>query len=173
MRVNMGKYQIEKEFWFDAGHRMYSHDLLRDRGSLLMHDQASSLGWQQFKCSHPHGHTFHVMLVFESEKLDGQCLVVDTDKVKRVIKDFMDKFDHSYILGKDDPLKDGFLKLFEGYRVVVIDAVPTAEAIAEEVFKFFDERFRSTLPEDEYPFSFKLAEVRLRMATTLVAIYHP
>lgn len=169
----MGKYQIVKEFWFDAGHRMYNHDMLTDRGATFMKPQASTLGWQQFKCSHPHGHTFHVELVFESEKLDSQCLVIDTDKVKPVIKEFMEKFDHSYILGKDDPLKEGFLKLFKGYRVIIIDAVPTAESIAEETFKFFDERFRCNLSKNEYPGDFRLSEVRLRMASTLKAIYSP
>ena len=169
----MGRYQIIKEFWFDAGHRMYSHDLLRDRGASLMQDQASALGWQRFKCSHPHGHTFHVELVFESETLDAQCVVVDTDKIKRVIQDFMDKYDHAYIIGKDDPLKDGFLELFKDFRVVVIDAVPTAESIAEEIYKFFDNQFRKLLPPEEYPITFRLVEVRLRMATTLVAVYHP
>lgn len=169
----MGRYQIVKEFWFDAGHRMYNHDLLRDRGALLARDQAPALGWQRFKCSHPHGHTFHVELVFESETLDAQYLVIDTDKIKRVIQEFMDKYDHTYIIGKDDPLREGFLKLFEGFRVVVIDAVPTAESIAEEVYKFFDNRFRTLLPYNEYPMTFRLVEVRLRMATTLVAVYRP
>lgn len=169
----MSHYQIIKEFWFDAGHRMYNHDLLRDRGLRLMQDEASKLDWQRFKCSNPHGHTFHVGLVFESDSLDAQYLVIDTDKVKKVIKYFMDIYDHSYILGKDDPLKEGFLELFKGFRVVVIDAVPTAESIAEEVYKFFDERLQSLLPAEEYPGAFRLAEVRLRMATTLTAVYRP
>jgi 6-pyruvoyltetrahydropterin/6-carboxytetrahydropterin synthase len=169
----MGHYQIIKEFWFDAGHRMYNHDLLRDRGASLVRDQASALGWQRFKCSHPHGHTFHVELVFESETLDAQYLIVDTDKIKRVIQEFMDKYDHAYIISKNDPLKEGFLKLFEGFRVVVIDAIPTAESIAEEVYRFFHSRLTTLLPPDEYPMTYKLAEVRLRMATTLVAVYRP
>jgi len=168
----MARYQIVKQFWFDAGHRMYNHDLLKDRGASIMKEQASTLGWERFKCSNPHGHTFHVEIVFESETLDVQYTVIDTDKVKRVIREFMDKYDHAYILGKDDPLKEGFLKLFEGYRIVIIDAVPTAEAIAEEVYKFFDERFKKLLP-NEYPGEFRIVEVRLRMATTLVAIYKP
>jgi 6-pyruvoyl-tetrahydropterin synthase len=85
----------------------------------------------------------------------------------------MDKYDHAYIISKNDPLKEGFLKLFEGFRVVVIDAIPTAESIAEEVYRFFHSRLTTLLPPDEYPMTYKLAEVRLRLATTLVAVYRP
>ncbi|MEO0264849.1 MAG: 6-carboxytetrahydropterin synthase [candidate division WOR-3 bacterium] len=165
-------YRIIKKFWFDAGHRMYNHDILADRGAKLVNQTSSDLGWQRFKCANPHGHTFHVELFFESDSLDAQCVVIDTDKIKRVIKEFMDKYDHAYILGKDDPLKEGLLKLFEGYRIVIMDAVPTAEAIAEEIYRFFDKRLRTIL-SDEYPSTFRLVEVRLQMATTLVAIYRP
>jgi hypothetical protein len=39
----MGHYQIIKEFWFDAGHRMYNHDLLRDRGASLVRGNVSNV----------------------------------------------------------------------------------------------------------------------------------
>jgi len=164
------KYQIIKTFTFDAGHRMYNHDLLSDRGAELLKDKASTLGWKRYQCSHPHGHTFRVEIVIESDFLDNQNVVLDTDKIKRVIKDFMDIYDHAYIIGKDDPLREDFIKLFQGYRVVVIDAVPTAEAIAEEIYNFFDNRFK-VLATDEYKKTFKLSEIRLRMASTIEAIY--
>jgi len=168
----MSKYKIIKEFWFDAGHRMHSHDLLSDRGAGLLKFEEKELGWKRFKCSNPHGHTFHVWLVIEAQNLDKQNLVIDTDKIKKVISYFIEKYDHSYILDKNDPIKEDFINLFQGYRVVIIDGDPTAERIAKEVYDFFDEKFKEMIP-NEYPKEFRIREVRLKMATTLVAIYSP
>jgi len=169
----MGKYLIAKEFWFDAGHRMYGHDLLKDRGAQLLKGKESILGWQRYKDIHPHGHTFRVKIFLESMNLDAQYMIVDTDKVKRVIKEFMDIYDHAFLIGRDDPIKDKFLDLFKGCRIVVMDSVPTAETIVEEIFNFFDKRFRALLDKEEYPRKFKIAEIQLHTASTAMAIYKP
>ena len=173
MDKKMPKYQIIKEFWIDIGHRMFKHDLLSDRGASLLQDQKSSLGWIRHKDIHPHGHTLIIQVVFESEELDNQGMSIDTDKVKRVIKEFIDKYDHSFLISKDDPVKDAFVELFKDYRIVVMDKIPTAEAIAEEVYNFFDKRLRELLPSDEYPDSFKIAEIRIKTAHTASAVYKP
>jgi 6-pyruvoyltetrahydropterin/6-carboxytetrahydropterin synthase len=172
-REKMPKYQIIKEFWIDIGHRMFNHDLLANRGASLLQGKESSLGWTRYKDIHPHGHTLIIQIVLESEELDVQGMSIDTDKVKRVIKEFMDKYDHSFLISKDDPVKDAFLELFKGCRIIVMDKTPTAEVIAEEIYHFFDKRFRELLPPDEYPNSFKIAEVRIKTAHTASSVYKP
>ncbi len=167
------RYQITKEFWIDFGHRMHKHDLLSDRGASLLKGKESSLGWFRHKDAHPHGHTLVAQVVLESENLDSQSMSIDTDKVKRVIQEFIDKYDHAFFIAKDDPVKDGFLKLFQGYRIVIMDKTPTAEAIAEFIYNFFDKRFRKLLSSEEYPKGFKIYEVRIRTAHTARAVFKP
>lgn len=168
----MARFLIAKEFWIDIGHRMYSHDLTKDRGSALVKD-TSNLGWKRFKDIYPHGHTIRIKIFVESLQLDGQSMIVDTDKIKQVIREFEDVWDHAFVLGKDDPLKETFLNLFEGVRVVVLDDNPTAEVMAAAIFDFFDKRFRELLPAEEYPDGFKIARIDMRTATTASIEYEP
>lgn len=168
----MPRYQIIKEFWIDIGHRMYRHDLLRDRGASILEGKENELGWSRHKDIHPHGHTLIIELVLGSEELDAQGMSIDTDKVKRIIKEFTDIYDHSFLIAKDDPVIESFMEIFKGCRIVVMDKIPTAEAIAEEIYKFFDKRFKELAPE-EYPNTFKIDEVRVRTAHTASAVYKP
>jgi 6-pyruvoyltetrahydropterin/6-carboxytetrahydropterin synthase len=169
----MPKYQIIKEFWIDIGHRVFNHDLLASRGSSLLKGEEPFLGWTRYKEIHPHGHTLTIQLVLESEHLDDQGMIIDTDKVKRVIKEFIDKYDHSFFISEDDPVKDVFLELFRGCRIIVLDKVSTAEVIAEETYNFFDKRFKEILSPDEYPAGFRIAEVRVKTAHTINSVYKP
>lgn len=168
----MPKYQIIKEFWIDIGHRMWRHDLLSGRGSSLLKDNENSLGWIRNKDIHPHGHTLIIQIVLESETLDEQHMCVDTDKVKRVIKEFIDLYDHSFFIEESDPVKDAFLELFKGLKITVMDKTPTAEAIAEFIYNFFDRRFKELSP-NEYMKGFKIAEIRVKTAHTASAIFKP
>lgn len=168
----MPRHQIIKEFWIDIGHRVYRHDLLSGRGASLWKDKESELGWSRHKDLHPHGHTLVIQLVLGSNKLDLQGMSIDTDKVKRVIKEFEDIYDHAFFIAKDDPVLDSFLEIFKGCRIVIMDKMPTAEAIAEEVYKFFDKRFKELAPE-EYPSTFQIDEVRIKTAHTASAVYKP
>ena len=168
----MGKYKIIKEFWIDIGHRMYKHDLLKDRGSSILKKKNVNLGWKRNKDIHPHGHTLVIQLVMESDNLDPQGMSIDTDKIKLIINEFKDIYDHAFILSKDDPVKDKFIELFPDCRIIIMDKIPTAEALAEEVFKFFDKRLKELCPE-EYPRAFKISQVIIKTAHTASSIYEP
>lgn len=169
----MARYKIIKEFWIDIGHRMYKHDLLKDRGASILIKNSESIGWERNKDIHPHGHTLIIQIVIESETLDPQGMSIDTDKIKAIIKEFKDKYDHAFILSKDDPIKDKFIDLFKECRVVTMDKIPTAEAIAEEVYKFFDLKFKELCSADEYPVQFRISQIIVKTAHTASAIYEP
>lgn len=163
----MAKFNIIKTFHFDAGHRIWNHDLTKGRGSDFFKDKDDpKIEKIRTKCSNPHGHTFHIEIHFEGNNLDEQGMIVDTDVIKLLIRDAEEIFDHSYILHQDDPLKNKFLEMFEGYKVVVIDVMPTAEGIAKCLYRFFEERIK--------PFrinTFHLRKVVVKVSDSIIGSY--
>lgn len=86
-----------------------------------------------------HGHNYVVTIKFsvDSENLDKNGMVVDFKRMKKVIHDYFDKYDHSMILQKDHPLVDIYRKNYkdrhvdlEETRLFVWDENPTAEYMA-------------------------------------------
>lgn len=144
----MHKFTVVKKFHFDAGHRIWNHNILNGIGSALISEYSEEISNYHTKCANPHGHTFYVEVHIESNKIDKQGMIIDTDAIKFIIKEIEQLLDHSYILQKDDPILHDFINIFQGYKVVVIDVMPTAEGIAKYIYLQFKDKLKKILSKD-------------------------
>lgn len=132
-------YTITKRLEFDAGHRVYKHE---------------------GKCAHVHGHRYAVEVTCTAG-LDELGRVVDFSVIKNVFGAWIDEnLDHGMILYVRDPLVDVFkscgrcdlVQLMPPHTIVdrvytsgpqkvfTMSANPTAENIAEMLFKVAAEK---------------------------------
>jgi 6-pyruvoyl-tetrahydropterin synthase len=84
-------------------------------------------------CSSPHGHNVTVDVLIEAKTF------LDFKDVRKFLSDVLEDFDHAMVLWTDDPLVP-ILKSMN-FRVVVLDAEPTTEAIASYVFNQLASRY--------------------------------
>lgn len=107
-------YTIVREIHFCYGHRLLNYD---------------------GKCRHLHGHNGKVEIELFAEKLDAMGMVLDFEELKRRVQKWIDtELDHRMILNKADPVIP-FLKE-KGEPLVLMDANPTAEAIAKMIYDY-------------------------------------
>ena len=116
-------YEIEKRFTLPIGHRLSKH-----------------LG----RCSSIHGHNFTVMVGVKSEILNDNYMVIDFSDLKKIIKEVLDRWDHTLLINKDD--KD-ILELCQSknMRVITLDYDPTAEKLSETIYLAIDALLPSPL----------------------------
>lgn len=130
-------FKVIKEIHFCYGHR-----LLNYKGS----------------CEHLHGHSSKVEIELSSKHLSDEDLVFDFLDIKRIVKQWIDQeLDHKMFLDKKDPLVPLLEKA--GEPLVLFDGNPSAERIAEKIFKFVKSQ---KLP---------VTEVRVWETLTSCAIY--
>lgn len=121
-------YYISKEIEFDAGHRVPLHES---------------------KCKNPHGHRYRVVAHIAGELItEGpeSGMVRDFGNVKDVLMSQVhDVYDHGFIV---HALDQAMLKAFgvhydpeqsayvcrNGWKVVVVPFIPTAECLAKEFY---------------------------------------
>ncbi len=85
------------------------------------------------KCRFLHGHNGTVEIELSSARLDRRGMVRDFTEIKRAIQTWIDsELDHKMLLNRKDPALAILRRL--GEPVFVMDANPTAEAIAELIF---------------------------------------
>ncbi len=107
-------YQVTCEIDFCYGHRLLNYD---------------------GKCKHLHGHNGKVLITLAARQLDEQSMVVDFNEIKRIVADWVNEnLDHRMLLNCEDPIAKVLQDL--GEPVYLFDANPTAERIAEHVFRF-------------------------------------
>ncbi len=122
----------------------YGHRLLRYKG----------------KCAHLHGHNGRVEIELASPSLDDQSMVADFSDIGRIVKEWIDQtLDHRMLLHKGDPLVAVLRRYDE--PVFVMDADPTAEAIARLIYEYASSR------------GLKVSGVRLWETAGSVASYSP
>lgn len=112
---------ISKTIEIDMGHRLPNH---------------------KSKCRNFHGHRY----VFEAF-VDGHLILDTGDSSEGMILDFGnlkfemmqvidEKLDHGFMLSKKDPFLEFFKdRKIEGFKVILVDFVPTVENIGIHVFK--------------------------------------
>jgi 6-pyruvoyltetrahydropterin/6-carboxytetrahydropterin synthase len=111
-------YRVTRELTFCYGHRLLEH---------------------AGKCKYLHGHNARVLITLETERLDGQGMVVDFARLKKVVGTWLDEqFDHKLILQNGDPLVPVLRE--QGETFVTIDEPPTAEVLARLIFDFAAEQ---------------------------------
>lgn len=71
------------------------------------HERGISCAFRQHlsesHCNQIHGYALSFSFVFESETLNGNKWVIDFGDLRELEKQIRDRFDHKYILAKDDP----------------------------------------------------------------------
>lgn len=107
------KYQITKEFTFEAAHR-----LLKNYCG---------------KCTNNHGHSYKVKLYLEGESLDDKDMLIDFHETKKLKSWIDENLDHVTMLWEDDPMIDS-LRSF-GNKVLITKKNPTAEHICELILE--------------------------------------
>ena len=114
LRKMMAMFSVTKEIYFCYGHR-----LLNYRG----------------KCRNLHGHNGRVEIELASDTLDRRGMVIDFEKIKSVIKDWIDRnLDHRMILHEKDP----FVPIFKKKKQpsFLLSCNPTAENIAKLIYEY-------------------------------------
>lgn len=80
-----------------------------------------------------HGHSYKVKIVVGREDLNNAGMVIDFKLLKNIIRSEIEqKYDHSCILRKIDPLADPIQSNCK--KVFLVDDNPTAEWMAKEFF---------------------------------------
>lgn len=160
----MEQFIIIKSFTFDAAHRIWMQDICKNAEMMgFLVDNSNSC---ENKCTNPHGHTFYVDINFKSENLDEQGMVVDTDLLKLILKDLINTLDHSFIIHKDDPLREKIENVFNGYKITIIDIMPTCEGIAKYIYQ----EIKHKLPNN-FQKKAQIESVEVRIATSIKARY--
>lgn len=80
-----------------------------------------------------HGHSYKVEVVVGTDYLSSAGMVIDFKLLKKLIKDVIeDKYDHSCILRKSDPIAAVIEENCK--KVILVDESPTAEWMAKEFY---------------------------------------
>jgi 6-pyruvoyltetrahydropterin/6-carboxytetrahydropterin synthase len=109
---------VTREIQCDIGHRIPFH---------------------KARCFHVHGHRYRIIATVEGtiQEHPGQSddgMVADFGDLKEILlTEVHDPLDHSFLIWKDDQPLRAFLEE-QGYRLVVMDTVPTAENLARWCF---------------------------------------
>ncbi|MBU9889127.1 MAG: 6-carboxytetrahydropterin synthase [Candidatus Omnitrophica bacterium] len=120
-------HKVSKTIHFNYGHRL-----------LGGHD----------KCSRLHGHSACVSIEMKASQLDRHGMVVNFFEIRETIGAWIERhFDHRMILSRKDPLAKVLRDA--GEPVVTVDGNPTAEMLAERIFR---EARRMKLPVSKVTF---------------------
>jgi len=109
-------YTVTKTVEFDAGHRVPYHDS---------------------RCRHPHGHRYRIEATVSGDLDDTGTaehgMVIDFGHVKRFLTRIVEGWDHAMLVWVEDV---ELLRVLSGHgwRVVVLNLVPTAENLAAEAY---------------------------------------
>jgi 6-pyruvoyltetrahydropterin/6-carboxytetrahydropterin synthase len=107
---------------------------------------------RQWKASHSHccllhGYSFYFHVTFEADELDEMDWVADFGSFKRNgLKEWMDHwFDHTLLVGADDPMRDYF-ELMQVEKIAKVHFMEKmgCESLAKMVFDKFNQVLQST-----------------------------
>jgi len=88
------KWIIDKEFHFEAGHRVWAQKLEHEHLSLET----------ECACKHLHGHSYTVKVFLGADTLDQSAMVTDFKNLN-FMKEFLDEeLDHKFMIDINDPL---------------------------------------------------------------------
>lgn len=95
-----------------------------------------------------HGHNYNITISLYSSKLDKNGMVVDFKKMKKLIHEELDQYDHSLILTPENPLCKAYVDNFKQYgidinrsRLFIWSENPTAEYMAYYWYEVFKKKF--------------------------------
>ena len=95
-----------------------------------------------------HGHNYNITFQVSTNKMNDDFMVMDFKKIKKIIHEEMDQYDHSLILKEGDALIDFYREQYEARnidinttRLFVWKVSPTAEYMAYYWYKIFYAKF--------------------------------
>ena len=95
-----------------------------------------------------HGHNYFVTFKISTDKMNEDFMVMDFKKVKKIIHDEMDQYDHSLILKEGDALIDFYKSEYSKRdidinktRLFIWKQAPTAEYMAYYWYQIFKKKF--------------------------------
>lgn len=95
-----------------------------------------------------HGHNYLITFKVSTNKMNEDFMVMDFKKVKKIIHEEMDQYDHSLILKEGDSLIDFYKKGYADRRIdinktrlFIWTQAPTAEYMSFYWFTIFKDRF--------------------------------
>ena len=95
-----------------------------------------------------HGHNYVVTFKISTDKMNEDFMVMDFKKVKKIIHEEMDQYDHSLILKEGDALIDFYKSEYSKRdidinktRLFIWKQAPTAEYMAYYWYKVFKKKF--------------------------------
>jgi 6-pyruvoyltetrahydropterin/6-carboxytetrahydropterin synthase len=133
--------QITRRLEFDAGHRIPNH---------------------KSQCKHLHGHRYAIEItlsggIISGEGLAEEGMVMDFADVKRIaMEKLVDAWDHAFLVYRGDKTVCAFLASLPDHKTVILDAVPTAENLAQIAFGILEPAY-----QDIYGNHLRLEKVRL------------
>ena len=120
-------YRVERRFTLPIGHRLSKHG---------------------GRCKSIHGHNFTVLVGVKSEKLNDNDMVIDFTDLKNIVNGYLDEFDHCLVLNECDPMGAVVESVREFIRMKRVPFEPTAEKLAEEIYKFTEEGLKQLCKDD-------------------------
>ena len=139
------KHQVQKTFSTCTAHRLMNHP-----GA----------------CRNLHGHNYNITVHIEADQLNDQGMVMDFGSVKQLIGMYINKmYDHKTVLQDTDELADILAPVMEMGSIVTMPCPPTAENMAEALYKGISTMFIGTCE------GFRLARVDVEETATSIAVY--
>lgn len=75
-----------------------------------------------------HGHSYNITVSVISDRLDENGMVIDFKKMKKILKEYFDQYDHSMIVTPDNPIVGVYKSTgFEYDKLHIWEENPTAE----------------------------------------------
>ncbi len=93
------------------------------------------------RCQSFHGHSYLFELILEHNKLNKDEMLIDFGEVKDMIDWFLDAFDHSMVLSKNDPTLPAMRAIMDEHemRYMIVPYNPTAERMAQHIYAVAEE----------------------------------
>lgn len=95
-----------------------------------------------------HGHNYNITFKVSTDKMNEDFMVMDFKKIKKIIHQEMDQYDHSLILKEGDALIDFYKSEFAKRdidstktRLFIWEQAPTAEYMAYLWYHVFNKKF--------------------------------
>jgi 6-pyruvoyltetrahydropterin/6-carboxytetrahydropterin synthase len=97
------------------------------------------------KCQYPHGHSYRAEIFLGADDLPQEDWIVDFGEVKMIAREVLDEhLDHAFILDSRDVELLQALRAVEPTKIYVLEnRAPTAERIAEELYRLLSPRIHS------------------------------
>lgn len=138
------KMEITRRLEFDAGHRIPNHE---------------------GHCRHIHGHRYVIEVTLLGDVLKHQGyaddgMVLDFGDIKKLTNELIvSKWDHAFLVAKEDQSLVNFLGSIPDHKTVILEAIPTVENLAQTAFSILEPVFKNN-------FSGRLNLSRLRLYET-------